>query len=162
MQETRTSWTEDGRSRWLRLPILQNFLDLRLRLGSSSLSPPPSDENERDDRKDGKRHNAFHHTCTSAQTRTHTINHQSSTRRGKIGLTTNDGSNVCFTVDSDWGKRIGRRRPTGTRRNRAAPQSERVHLFRFHFRVPYPTTPASRPKEMIERRKTYDRRTWPQ
>ena len=74
----------------------------------------------------------------------HTINNQSSTRRGKIGLTTNDSSNIGFTVGSDWGKRIGRRRPTGARRNRAAPQSERVHLFRFHFRVPYPTSSASR------------------
>jgi len=74
----------------------------------------------------------------------YTINNQSSTRRGKIGPTTDDRSNVGFTVDSDWGKRIGRRRPTGTRRNRASPQSERVHLLRFNFRVPYPTSPASR------------------
>jgi len=67
VRETRTGRTEDGRRRWLRLPILRNFLDLRLRLGSSSLSPPPSDENERGDRKDGKRHNASHHTCTHSQ-----------------------------------------------------------------------------------------------
>ena len=66
--ETRTGRTEDGRRRRLRLPIFRNFLDLRLWLGSSSLSPPPSDENERDDRKDGKRHNAPHHTYTQAQT----------------------------------------------------------------------------------------------
>ena len=84
-------------------------------------------------------------TPAQAHKHTHTINHQSSTRRGEIGLTANDRSNVGFTVDSDWGKRISRRRPTGTRRNRAAPQSERVHLLRFNFRVPYPTTtPASR------------------
>jgi len=36
-------------------------------LGSSSLPPPPSDKNERDDRKDGKRHNASHHTYTYTQ-----------------------------------------------------------------------------------------------
>ena len=81
---------------------------------------------------------------TPPTTPAHTVNNQSSTRWGKVELTANDRSNVCFTVGSDWGKQIGRRRPPGTRRNRAAPQSERVHLFRFNFRVPYPMNPASR------------------
>jgi len=82
-------------------------------------------------------------TPTQAHKDTHTISHQSSTRQGQIGLTPNDRTSVGFTVGNDWGERIGRRRPTGTRQNRAAPRSERVHL-RFDFRVPYPTTPASR------------------
>ena len=175
MREIRAGRTEN-RGRGLYLVILRRFLSRRWRqwLVSSTLVPP-SEKEERHDRKYNKRHNTSYHTYTKS---TKVVTRQSSrvplANQGRIELTTDDSCGISFTTGSGIGRIRGRTRRSqrgraGSRGERASARGNRAgsrtdrdrgDWIWCRLRVPYPTTALGNKSEDRMKDQTYDQ--WPQ